>query len=165
MFLAPHELWISRFGNFSRISRIKNMTNRIPKLDLFWGTNVETDRGVRHWQILIDPKKFVGVHSVVDAVEHLHSGNSLGKVCLTLFKLYFSWSFFVLLIFLQFCDLDSAMGVSRSSSSSQQTLHRRNLLHVSKAGVTKAASLEFLNVVTPKESTLRIYTLPTRVSK
>lgn len=32
-------------------------------------------------QILIDPKKFVGVHSVADAVEHLHSGKSLGKVC------------------------------------------------------------------------------------
>jgi len=35
-------------------------------------------------KILIDPKKFVGVHSVVDAVEHLHSGNSLGKVVVQL---------------------------------------------------------------------------------
>lgn len=35
-------------------------------------------------KILIDPKKFVGVHSVADAVEHLHSGKSLGKVVVQL---------------------------------------------------------------------------------
>lgn len=39
------------------------------------------DRMSPNVQILIDPKKFVGVHSVADAVEHLHSGKSLGKVC------------------------------------------------------------------------------------
>lgn len=32
-------------------------------------------------QIAIDPTRFVGLESVADAVEHLHSGKSLGKVC------------------------------------------------------------------------------------
>ncbi|WOH04726.1 hypothetical protein DCAR_0624138 [Daucus carota subsp. sativus] len=31
-------------------------------------------------KVLIDPKRFMGLHSVADAVEHLHSGNSFGKV-------------------------------------------------------------------------------------
>lgn len=31
-------------------------------------------------KIAIDPKQFVGLHSVADAVEHLHSGKSAGKV-------------------------------------------------------------------------------------
>ncbi|XP_050209607.1 uncharacterized protein LOC126660257 [Mercurialis annua] len=31
-------------------------------------------------KISIDPKRFVGVNSVADAVEHLHSGQSVGKV-------------------------------------------------------------------------------------
>ncbi|EEF43705.1 prostaglandin reductase-3 [Ricinus communis] len=31
-------------------------------------------------KISIDPKRFVGVHSVADAVEYLHSGKSVGKV-------------------------------------------------------------------------------------
>lgn len=32
------------------------------------------------WQVFVDPKKFVGVASVADAVEYLHSGRSVGKV-------------------------------------------------------------------------------------
>ncbi|KAL1337060.1 hypothetical protein HN51_031546 [Arachis hypogaea] len=31
-------------------------------------------------KVSIDPKRFLGVHSVVDAVEYLHSGKSVGKV-------------------------------------------------------------------------------------
>ncbi|MCD7449536.1 hypothetical protein HAX54_000376 [Datura stramonium] len=31
-------------------------------------------------KIAIDPKQFVGLHSVADAVEYLHSGKSAGKV-------------------------------------------------------------------------------------
>ncbi|KAL8097101.1 hypothetical protein AgCh_030270 [Apium graveolens] len=31
-------------------------------------------------KVLIDPKRFLGLHSVADAVEHLHSGKSVGKV-------------------------------------------------------------------------------------
>lgn len=31
-------------------------------------------------QVSLDPKKFVGVASVPDAVEYLHSGKSVGKV-------------------------------------------------------------------------------------
>ncbi|KAK6946122.1 Alcohol dehydrogenase, N-terminal [Dillenia turbinata] len=31
-------------------------------------------------KVTIDPKKFVGIHSVADAVEYLHSGKSRGKV-------------------------------------------------------------------------------------
>jgi len=33
-------------------------------------------------QVAIDPKKFIGLHSVADAVEYLHSGKSVGKVFL-----------------------------------------------------------------------------------
>lgn len=32
-------------------------------------------------QVAIDPKRFVGLNAVADAVEHLHSGRSIGKVC------------------------------------------------------------------------------------
>ena len=31
-------------------------------------------------KVAIDPKQFVGLHSVADAVEYLHSGKSAGKV-------------------------------------------------------------------------------------
>nr|AFK35737.1 unknown [Lotus japonicus] len=31
-------------------------------------------------KVVVDPKKFIGLHSVADAVEHLHSGKSVGKV-------------------------------------------------------------------------------------
>jgi hypothetical protein len=31
-------------------------------------------------QVFLDPKKFLGVASVADAVEYLHSGRSVGKV-------------------------------------------------------------------------------------
>ena len=31
-------------------------------------------------QVSVDPKRFLGVQSVVDAVEYLHSGKSVGKV-------------------------------------------------------------------------------------
>jgi len=31
-------------------------------------------------QVAIDPKRFVGLNAVADAVEHLHSGKSIGKV-------------------------------------------------------------------------------------
>jgi hypothetical protein len=31
-------------------------------------------------QVSLDPKKFLGVASVPDAVEYLHSGKSVGKV-------------------------------------------------------------------------------------
>lgn len=34
-------------------------------------------------QVVIDPKKFLGVHAVADAVEYLHSGRSTGKVWTT----------------------------------------------------------------------------------
>lgn len=30
---------------------------------------------------MLDQKRFDGVHSVADAVEYLHSGKSVGKVC------------------------------------------------------------------------------------
>ncbi|KAA8536188.1 hypothetical protein F0562_028666 [Nyssa sinensis] len=36
-----------------------------------------------HWgklKVAIDPKRFLGLHSVADAVEYLHSGRSVGKV-------------------------------------------------------------------------------------
>ncbi|WCJ17654.1 ARP protein (REF) [Euphorbia peplus] len=35
-------------------------------------------------KISIDPKRFVGVHSAVDAVEYLHSGKSVGKVVVSI---------------------------------------------------------------------------------
>nr|ACJ83745.1 unknown [Medicago truncatula] len=31
-------------------------------------------------KVAVDPKKFIGLHSVADAVEYLHSGKSAGKV-------------------------------------------------------------------------------------
>ena len=31
-------------------------------------------------QVAVDPNRFVGLHSVADAVEYLHSGKSVGKV-------------------------------------------------------------------------------------
>jgi hypothetical protein len=31
-------------------------------------------------QVSLDPKKFIGLASVADAVEYLHSGKSVGKV-------------------------------------------------------------------------------------
>ena len=31
-------------------------------------------------QVAVDPKKFLGLSSVADAVEYLHSGQSIGKV-------------------------------------------------------------------------------------
>ncbi|KAK1299713.1 hypothetical protein QJS10_CPB13g01388 [Acorus calamus] len=31
-------------------------------------------------KVFVDPKQFVGLGSVADAVEYLHSGESLGKV-------------------------------------------------------------------------------------
>ncbi|KAL9327451.1 hypothetical protein ACSQ67_008096 [Phaseolus vulgaris] len=31
-------------------------------------------------KVAIDPKRFIGLHSVADAVEYLHSGKSVGKV-------------------------------------------------------------------------------------
>ena len=33
------------------------------------------------YQVAIDPKSFVGVQSVADAVEYMHFGKSVGKVC------------------------------------------------------------------------------------
>jgi hypothetical protein len=37
------------------------------------------------WQVSLDPKKFMGVASAVDAVEYLHSGKSVGKVLQSLY--------------------------------------------------------------------------------
>ena len=31
----------------------------------------------------MDPKRFLGLHAVADAVEYLHSGKSVGKVCIS----------------------------------------------------------------------------------
>ena len=35
-------------------------------------------------QVAIDPRVFVGVESVFDAIDHLHSGRSVGKVVVQL---------------------------------------------------------------------------------
>jgi len=35
-------------------------------------------------QVAIDPARFVGIESVADAVDHLYSGNSIGKVVVQL---------------------------------------------------------------------------------
>lgn len=32
------------------------------------------------WQVAVDPKPFLGINSVADAVDYLHSGKSVGKV-------------------------------------------------------------------------------------
>ncbi|KAL5062952.1 hypothetical protein RYX36_024689, partial [Vicia faba] len=37
-------------------------------------------------KVAVDPKKFIGLHSVADAVESLHSGKSVGKVVFFLEK-------------------------------------------------------------------------------
>ncbi|KAH9613757.1 hypothetical protein KSS87_009127 [Heliosperma pusillum] len=34
--------------------------------------------------VTVDPKKFVGLDSVADAVQYLHSGNSIGKVVVSI---------------------------------------------------------------------------------
>jgi hypothetical protein len=42
------------------------------------------------WQVSLDPTPFIGLESVADAVEHLHSGRSVGKVNTSRRKLFFS---------------------------------------------------------------------------
>ena len=41
---------------------------------------IQTQLTARCQQVFLDPKKFLGVASVADAVEYLHSGRSVGKV-------------------------------------------------------------------------------------
>jgi hypothetical protein len=36
--------------------------------------------------VVVDPTRFVGVESCVDAVEHLHSGKNIGKVLVQIAK-------------------------------------------------------------------------------
>lgn len=51
---------------------------------------------VHFLQVAVDPKQFLGLNSVADAVEYLHSGKSVGKVLLHLF--YFSCNMIIILV-------------------------------------------------------------------
>ena len=43
------------------------------------------------YQVALDPKPFLGVKSVADAVEYLHSGQSLGKVSMDKLILFYAF--------------------------------------------------------------------------
>ncbi|KAK9805373.1 hypothetical protein WJX73_007858 [Symbiochloris irregularis] len=54
----------------------RRMRAHLPRLVEAWGSG--------RLQVSLDPRKFVGLESVPDAVDHLHSGKSMGKVVVQL---------------------------------------------------------------------------------
>jgi hypothetical protein len=84
---------------------------------------------------VLDQKRFDGVHSVADAVEYLHSGKSVGKVCRML-TLLCSSSFYLCFSFLK-------VMITRWLNSLQHIFYRLSSASI-QASVNKSQNYEHL---------------------